>query len=196
MTEIRSCQGQRGADEPPGILEMRTEKLPTLIFHLINRIRDDFMLHHDRRIVTHRGTNNLHGINDKNRVRGLTGHHFLLWINDDYLLFGRWGHHGNGVVHQDLILTDYILLADFLEAVVGAFQQVGQHRFYRFVGAGILFNFDFAHFRFAECDIDFVIGKQFFQGFVQGTRLHRKRNQGVERLGEASLWYGKGKKEQ
>ena len=43
---------------------------------------------------------------------------------------------------------------------------------------------DFAQLRLAESDIQFVFGKQFFQGSVKGARLHREGNQGVESLCE------------
>ena len=141
------------------------------------------MLYPNNGIVAHHGTNDLHGVINADNVIRFADNGVALGLDDFGLWVDRRRHRCLGVICKLLVFPNHILFADFLKAVIGAFQQVGQHLLDRFIGTGIAIDADFAQFRLAEGHIQFVIGKEFFQGFVQATRLDRERNQRVECLG-------------
>ena len=146
--------------------------------------------------MTHHSTNNLNRVNNTN---------YLARLVDDSIRFGFDHFHDRlsgrsnrsiRLIYKQLILSDNILFSNLLEAIARAFQQIGQHLFDRFVRAGITFYTDFAHLCLAESYIKLVLGKEFFQGFIQGARLYRKRNQRVERLGFGTFWKCNSEKKQ
>ena len=143
------------------------------------------MFHH--RVVAHHRFDDLHGVVDADGVARLADYGVALGLYD----FGAWvGGRGDGrlrLVDKLLVFLDDVLLADSLEAVAGAFQQVGQHLLDGFVGTRIAFDAYLAQLGLAESHIQFIVGEEFFQGFVQGARLDRERNQRVERLGLRAL---------
>ena len=97
---------------------------------------------------------------------------------------------------KHLFFPNHILPAYFLEAIISTLQQVGQHLFDGFIGTGVFLNSDFAHLGLAEGHIQLIIDKQLLQGRIQRARLHRKRNQRIERLSLTHVRKGKGQDQQ
>ena len=127
------------------------------------------MLNLDDGVVSHHGFDHLNGIENTDDLSRFWDNAVRFRFDNLDMRFSGLRYGGLWHIDQLLVLLDYILLADFLEAIVGAFQQVGQHLLDRFVGTRIALNAYLAQFRFAESHIQFVVGEEFFQSLIQGT---------------------------
>ena len=170
--------------------------MPTLVFDGIYRVGLHLMFHLDNGVVAHHGFDDLHRVVDTDDLARLGDDAVHLRLDDLYPWVGRLCYGGIRCIDQLLVFLDHILLPYFLESVVGAFQQVGQHLLDGFVGAGITLDVDLAQLGFAEGHVELVVGEEFLQSLVEGARLHRERYQRVERLGQRALRQGHGQKQQ
>ena len=103
------------------LLQIRRDKLK----ELQEAGRDPFVI--TKYDVTHHSADDLQGVVDVYGFFRFVDHGVSFRLDDFGNRFNRSCYCGFGFVYELLVLSDHILLADFLEAIVGAFQQVSQH---------------------------------------------------------------------